>query len=111
MVGTVETAVLLRAFGDGTRLRILSVLAQEQMSVGALADILQCPFHRVSRHLHYLGARGMVESFSQENSVVYRLSPGRSSVGRRVLPVVLEILKRLDDVRDDTARLNRGGSV
>ncbi len=52
---------LLRAFGDGTRLRVVKALAQGDLTVGDLAALLRCPKPRLSRHLRYLQARGLVE--------------------------------------------------
>ena len=109
-MNTVQAAVLLRAFGDGTRLRILNILARRQMSVTELAGLLQCPFHRVSRHLRYLLLRGIVNTSFVGNAAVYRLSDSANAIRQAVLPAVLDVLADMPDARDDAAKLRRQGT-
>ncbi len=68
-----EVARFLRAFGDGTRLRVLFLLARSPLTVGTLARTLRCPVKRVSRHLQYLAARGVVASQAERGRLVYHL--------------------------------------
>ena len=44
----------LSALNDIARLRVLRLLAQHELSVGEIADILQLPQSTVSRHLKML---------------------------------------------------------
>ncbi len=54
-------ADLLQALADPTRLRILSLLRQMELSVGELAQLLQQSQPRVSRHVRILTDAGAVE--------------------------------------------------
>ena len=49
----------MRAFGDGTRLRIVCALLVRPTTVNDLTRLLRAPVQRVSRHLRYLHARGV----------------------------------------------------
>src|ERR1700740_373199 len=72
-----ETVDALRAAGEPTRLRILSLLAAEELSVMELSRILEQSQPRVSRHLKLLTEAGLVERFPDGAWMFYRLSaPG-----------------------------------
>jgi ArsR family transcriptional regulator len=78
---------LLRAAGESTRLRVLALLAAEELSVLELCRVLDQSQPRVSRHLKLLAEAGLVERFPDGAWVFYRLavkSPGRDLV-RRIL--------------------------
>ena len=50
----------LSGIGDATRLRLLRLLAQEELGVAELCDVLQMPQSTVSRHLKLLADHGWV---------------------------------------------------
>ncbi|NQT50495.1 winged helix-turn-helix transcriptional regulator, partial [bacterium] len=81
-------AKLLRAFGDGTRLRIILLLVRQEMSVSELAHTLRCPRKRVSRHLQYLAARKLVEPEMVGRRYMYRLRSDCGKLPRVVLAAV-----------------------
>jgi DNA-binding transcriptional ArsR family regulator len=95
----------MRAFSDGTRLRILSALARRKLTVGDLTSLLKCPHFRVSRHLRYLHARGVVECGQKPRGVLYSLAAPRHELHASVLKTVLARLGALEDVERDAARL------
>jgi DNA-binding transcriptional ArsR family regulator len=99
-----DAAKLLRAYGDGTRLRIIFLLARREMSVGALASVLGCPRKRVSRHLQYLSARHLVESQTLKGRAIYRLRPDCGELQRAVLATVHGARGLIDEVDRDAAR-------
>ncbi|RZJ90335.1 MAG: ArsR family transcriptional regulator, partial [Brevundimonas sp.] len=53
----------LRAVGEPTRLRVLGLLAVEELSVMELSRILDQSQPRVSRHLKLLADAGLIERF------------------------------------------------
>lgn len=65
---------VLRAAGEPTRLRILALLAREELAVMELGQILDQSQPRVSRHLRLLAEAGLVERFPDGAWVFYRLS-------------------------------------
>ncbi len=58
---------------DRTRLRILHLLGQGPLCVCHFQKILQEPQVKVSKHLGYLRARGMVRSDRRGNWMIYSL--------------------------------------
>lgn len=58
---------------DRTRLRILQLLAQRPLCVCHFQAILDEPQVKISKHLGYLRARGMVEAKRQANWMIYSL--------------------------------------
>lgn len=80
-----QVVEVLRAAGESTRLRLLALLASEELSVLELCQILDQSQPRVSRHLKLLAEAGLVERFPDGAWVFYRLagkSPGRALVGQ-----------------------------
>jgi ubiquinone/menaquinone biosynthesis C-methylase UbiE len=67
---------LLRAAGESTRLRILTLLAREELAVAELTSILDQSQPRVSRHLKLLTEAGLIERFPDGAWVFYRLPAG-----------------------------------
>jgi ubiquinone/menaquinone biosynthesis C-methylase UbiE/DNA-binding transcriptional ArsR family regulator len=65
---------VLRAAGEPTRLRILALLAREELAVMELCQILDQSQPRVSRHLKLLAEAGLIERFPDGAWVFYRLS-------------------------------------
>ena len=102
-----RAAFFFRAFGDPTRLRLVALLSEKPHSVARLRRVLGCPAQRISRHLRYLHARGVVECESAGNTVVYRLAPHQHALHRRVLTALLRSLGEIAEVEQDAQRLER----
>src|ERR1700710_2959829 len=63
---------MLRAAGDPTRLRLLLLLRQAELTVSELIEIVGQSQPRVSRHLKLLGEAGLVEPFKEGSWVFCR---------------------------------------
>ena len=63
---------MLRAAGDPTRLRLLLLLRQAELTVSELIEIVGQSQPRVSRHLKLLGEAGLVERFKDGSWVFCR---------------------------------------
>ena len=103
-----QTVEALRAAGEPTRLRILSLLASEELSVMEMSRILDQSQPRVSRHLKLMTDSGLIERFPDGARVYYRLS--HDPHARRLIDTVLDILaddageadhRRLSEVQKD----------
>jgi ArsR family transcriptional regulator len=95
---------LLRAAGESTRLRILALLAREELAVLELTRVLGQSQPRVSRHLKVLAAAGLVERFPDGAWVFYRLA--RSGPPRELLDAALSLIGPDDaTLRRDAGRL------
>lgn len=102
--GSVQTVEMLRAAGEPTRLRILSLLAAEELSVLELCRILDQSQPRVSRHLKLLAEAGLVQRFPDGAWVFYRLTA--AGPGRLLVDSVLDLTDDADPVlRRDGDRL------
>lgn len=80
----------LRATGEPTRLRVLALLAREELAVIEIGRILQQSQPRVSRHLKLLTEAGLVERFQDGAWVFHRLSAAEPVRG--FLDGVLDLL-------------------
>ena len=103
-----QTVEALRAAGEPTRLRVLSLLAGEELSVMELSRILEQSQPRVSRHLKLMADAGLIERFPDGARVFYRLSS--DPLAHRLIDTVLDLLedsagaaddRRLEEVRRD----------
>src|SRR6202008_4556148 len=63
----------LKAAGEETRLRVLALLAEAELTVSDLTKILRQSQPRISRHLKLLAEAGLVERFREGSWAFYRL--------------------------------------
>jgi ubiquinone/menaquinone biosynthesis C-methylase UbiE len=63
----------LKAAGEETRLRVLALLAEAELTVSDLTDILRQSQPRISRHLRLLAEAGLVERFREGTWAFFRL--------------------------------------
>ncbi len=94
-----QTIDALRAAGEPTRLRVLSLLSGEELSVMELSGILDQSQPRVSRHLKLMTDAGLIERFPDGARVFYRLSSEPQA--RRLIDTVLDLLDTAANVEDD----------
>jgi ArsR family transcriptional regulator len=103
-----EVIEALRAAGEPTRLRILALLANEELAVMELSQILDQSQPRVSRHLKLLSDAGLIERFPDGAWVFYRVAadPGMRHFVDQVLDMIVSLdlgmqrdAERLDAVR------------
>src|SRR6266536_3412772 len=89
----------LRAAGEGTRLRILALLAEADLTVSDLTKILRQSQPRISRHLRLLAEAGLVDRFREGSWAFFRLGErgGAAELAR-------ELIKRLDPADPTLAR-------
>jgi ArsR family transcriptional regulator len=66
----------LRAAGEPTRLRLIALLRDGELTVGEIAEVLNQSQPRVSRHLKLLADAGLIERLPEGTWVFYRLAHG-----------------------------------
>src|SRR3954464_7473934 len=71
----------LKAAGEPTRLRILALLAEAELTVSDLTDILRQSQPRISRHLKLLAEAGLVERFREGSWAFFRLAEAGAGAG------------------------------
>src|SRR5436853_1926710 len=64
----------LRAAAEATRLRVLVLLAEAELTVSDLTEILRQSQPRISRHLRLLSEAGLVERFREGSWAFFRLA-------------------------------------
>jgi ubiquinone/menaquinone biosynthesis C-methylase UbiE len=89
----------LRAAAEGTRLRILALLAEAELTVSDLTDILRQSQPRISRHLRLLSEAGLVERFREGSWAFFRFSEHGGSA-----ELARELIGRLDSSDATIAR-------
>jgi ubiquinone/menaquinone biosynthesis C-methylase UbiE/DNA-binding transcriptional ArsR family regulator len=82
---------VLRAAGEPSRLRILALLAREELAVLEICRVLDQSQPRVSRHLKLLAEAGLVERFPDGAWVFYRLTSEGSGAA-----LVAQVLAAID---------------
>jgi len=105
-------AAFFQALADPTRLRILALLRQMELSVGELAQVLGQSQPRVSRHLKILADSGLLERRKEGSWVFLTLAPAE-----RIEPVFallailvdaeIEAFFQSDSVRLESIRAER----
>lgn len=102
------TVSLLKAAGEPTRLRLLSLLGEGDLTVSDLIEILGQSQPRISRHLKLLSEVGLLERYSEGAWAYFRLSeegPQAAFIHSLLShvsendPQILRDLEKLEDVR------------
>jgi ArsR family transcriptional regulator len=94
---------VLRAAAEETRLRILALLAEGELSVSDLTDILGQSQPRISRHLKLLVEAGLIERHREGAWAFFRLAEGRAGL---VDPLVAGLDRGAPPLSEDRARLD-----
>ena len=82
---------MLKAAGEETRLRLLALLAEAELTVTELTDILRQSQPRISRHLRLLAESGLVVRFREGSWAFFRLAEhGAKAELARVLAAQLD---------------------
>lgn len=71
----------LRAAAEGTRLRILALLAEAELTVSDLTEILRQSQPRISRHLKLLAEAGLIERHREGAWAFFRIADGNGGAG------------------------------
>jgi ubiquinone/menaquinone biosynthesis C-methylase UbiE len=103
---------VLKASGEETRLRILALLCEAELTVSDLTDILRQSQPRISRHLRLLSEAGLVERFREGSWAFFRVGErdGIAGLARDLIarldpadPIVMRDRERLAAVRSNRA--------
>jgi ubiquinone/menaquinone biosynthesis C-methylase UbiE/DNA-binding MarR family transcriptional regulator len=78
----------LRLLGDPTRLRLLLLLEQEELSVAELQEILARGQSQISTHLSQLKQAGVVEDRRTGKNIFYRLKTIRGPGGKALAQLI-----------------------
>lgn len=105
MASVDSTVELLQVFSDPTRVRLLSLLSDDELSVAELTSITELPQSRVSTHLGRLREAGMLRDRKVGVSTYYAINEGAMpDPARRVWSLVRA---QLDDALLESDRHRR----
>jgi ubiquinone/menaquinone biosynthesis C-methylase UbiE/DNA-binding transcriptional ArsR family regulator len=90
---------VLKTTGEETRLRILALLAEAELTVSDLTDILRQSQPRISRHLRLLAEAGLVTRYPEGSWAFFRVAERGGSAA-----LLRDIIARLDPTDPVIAR-------
>jgi len=97
----------LRALADPTRLRLLALVAGDELSVHEMQEITHLGQSRISTHLGWLAESGLVQSRREGRCVFYRLAPRPTGPEADILAAALKGARELPEAGDDEINLKR----
>src|SRR5580700_8845780 len=97
---TLSLDLLFGALADPTRLRLLNLIADREICVCYLVEILRISQPKVSRHLAYLRRAGIVAARREGKWVHYRLVIPQDEVAEGILRATLKYLANKPEMRD-----------
>ncbi|GEO81430.1 ArsR/SmtB family transcription factor [Pararhodospirillum oryzae] len=102
-MGVEAVLIGLRAAAEATRLRLLALCAQGDLSVSDLVRILGLSQPRVSRHLKVMCEAGLLDRLPEGTWVFYRLAP--AGPGAQVARAIVGLVAGEAGATDETAGL------
>ena len=96
---------LFRALGDRTRLRLLNLMAGQELCVCYFIDVIGAPQPKISRHLAYLRRTGIVRARREGKWMHYRLVMPRPSHAASIVKSTLDALRQDKEMQRDRTRL------
>ncbi|MDA0656461.1 MAG: metalloregulator ArsR/SmtB family transcription factor [Proteobacteria bacterium] len=100
-----EILLAMRAAAEGTRLRLLSLCAEGELTVSELTQITGQSQPRISRHLKLLVEAGLLDRFREGTHAYYRMS--ESGPWTSIVRTIVDAIPHEDDrVARDLSRLN-----
>ena len=98
---------IFRTLSDPTRVRILALLAREELAVQELMDVLGMAQSRVSRHLAILREAGLLRDRRDGTYVFYRFAPPDAGAWKGAWQLVRAALDDDPTAERDAAALGR----
>jgi ArsR family transcriptional regulator len=100
-------AGLFAALADATRLRLLNLMADREVCVCYLVEILGQSQPKISRHLAYLRKAGIVAARREGKWMHYSICTPADAAACSILDAVLAALGRDKQMRADRSKLDR----
>lgn len=102
-----NTLKALKALSDPTRLRILALLAEDELSVHELQEVTHMGQSRISTHLGLMQETGLVQGRREGKRAYYRFVEQRDEDMAGVMNLALRAAAELPDHGDDGVNLKR----
>ena len=98
---------LFKGLADRTRLRLLNLMAGQEVCVCFFVEILNVSQPMISRHLAYLRRTGLVAARRQGKWMHYRIVNPENPFARQLLTDTLRWLSTDKEMQHDRSRLTR----
>jgi len=98
---------LFKALADSTRLRILGLLLNGEVCVCHIHDSLRVSQPKVSRHLAYLRAAGLVRTRREGVWIHYQLAELTDPLRQTIAAAVQHTLSHVHLIKKDAARFQK----
>src|ERR1700757_281154 len=102
-----STLRCLRALSDPTRLRIISLVEKEELSVNELQEITRMGQSRISTHLGLLQDSGLVQSRREGKRTFYKLNQAAGHDAGQFIQLAIRGAKELPEHKGDQINLKR----
>jgi ArsR family transcriptional regulator len=103
--GRFSVDLLFRALADTTRLRLLNLIADREICVCYLVEVLRTSQPKISRHLAYLRKAGIAAARREGKWMHYRVVIPIDEAAARILRETLKHLREKPEMQRDTLRL------
>lgn len=107
MKGKQTLAQLFRALADPTRLRLLNLMADQEVCVCYFTEVIAAPQPKISRHLAYLRAAGLVAARREGKWIHYSLVTPTDPNAAEILNKTLAALRQDTNLRRDLQKLEK----
>jgi ubiquinone/menaquinone biosynthesis C-methylase UbiE len=98
---------ILKLLADSTRVRILSLLTKEELSVAELQEVLDMGQSRISSHLGLLRQGELVHDRREGKKTFYALNGGFDAQGAALLQAACAAVESTTQIGEDKANLKR----
>ena len=102
---TFDKELFFRALADRTRLRLINLLASDEVCVCFFVEILKTNQPKISRHLAYLRRSGIVGARREGQWIHYRIVKPADPDAERILTDVITWLANDPEMQRDRQRL------
>ena len=98
---------ILKLLADSTRVRILSLLTKEELSVAELQEVLDMGQSRISSHLSLLRQGELVHDRREGKKTFYTLNSGPGGAARTLMEAACLAVEGTEQIVEDRANLRR----
>ncbi len=98
---------ILKLLADSTRVRILSLLAKEELSVAELQEVLDMGQSRISSHLSLLRQGELVHDRREGKKTFYTLNAGSDVPAYALMQAACQAVADTEQIAEDRANLKR----
>ena len=98
---------LFRALADPTRLRLINLIADQEICVCYFVEVLGALQPKISRHLAYLRRAGIVSARRDGKWIHYKLTTPNDAHAAAILQATVDSLKQDKELQRDFQRLTK----